>query len=528
MSRIPYQIVRLAKGGQGITYYNEKVFFTAGALPGESGQAEVISEKSRFGRCRAVTCDKPSPLRNQNDACPISGQCDSCGFRHAKPEFALKLKAEALSSEIFKIAHLDPIEPSYYAVSAPTGSLDGLRQRVRLHLAWGKIGYFARDSHTIVPAVQCTVIDPVLANIVRQLNEIKPPALHFSCDLQIDLDDNRQAFLHIRPTESEISGRGSKKFTKPAVWLHQIIQSGLFKGIRFGDEHIAGDAMIRDTVSIPSHPDIHYWRRIGDFAQATGQGNAHLHQIVADFLQQTKPRAVADLFSGSGNLTFRAAQFVPEVHAFEFYCDPDAFNRGIEDNRQTWLQNTRVDMQLSDLTKGLPRTAAKCDAAICDPAREGLSEKMCHDLKTSRIRHILYISCEATNLARDLARLKDTFELRSLGFVDMFPQTPHVETVCLLSKLSEAKHHISVQVDMDELDLTAAESRATYDEIKAYVWEHAGLNVSKLYIAQTKRKCGIIERKNYNLPKSEDSRPPQCPPEKEAAIKEALKHFGMF
>ncbi|MGM9957472.1 MAG: hypothetical protein ACI35J_16595, partial [Peribacillus sp.] len=103
-----------------------------------------------------------------------------------------------------------------------------------------------------------------------------------------------------------------------------------------------------------------------------------------------------------------------------------------------------------------------------------------------------------------------------------------VETVCLLSKLHEAKHHVSVTVDMDEMDLTAAESKATYEEIKEYVLEHTGLKVSSLYIAQIKQKCGIIERENYNKPKSEDVKQPQCPPDKEKAIKEALTHFSMI
>ena len=103
----------------------------------------------------------------------------------------------------------------------------------------------------------------------------------------------------------------------------------------------------------------------------------------------------------------------------------------------------------------------------------------------------------------------------------------HVETVCLLSKL-QAKQHIEIDLDMDELDLTVAEKKATYDEIKAYVLEHSGLKVSSLYIAQVKQKCGIIERENYNKPKSEDAKQPQCPPDKEKAIKEALKHFGMI
>lgn len=102
-----------------------------------------------------------------------------------------------------------------------------------------------------------------------------------------------------------------------------------------------------------------------------------------------------------------------------------------------------------------------------------------------------------------------------------------VETVCLLSKL-QSKEHIEIEVKMDELDLTSAESKATYEEIKAYVLEHTGLKVSHLYIAQVKQKYGIIERENYNKPKSENAKQPQCPPEKEEAITEALKHFGMI
>ena len=102
-----------------------------------------------------------------------------------------------------------------------------------------------------------------------------------------------------------------------------------------------------------------------------------------------------------------------------------------------------------------------------------------------------------------------------------------VETVVLLSKLN-TKQHIEVELNLDELDLTSAESKATYDEIKAYVLEHTGLKVSHLYIAQVKQKHGIIERENYNKPKSENSRQPKCPPEKEAAITQALKYFQMI
>ena len=103
-----------------------------------------------------------------------------------------------------------------------------------------------------------------------------------------------------------------------------------------------------------------------------------------------------------------------------------------------------------------------------------------------------------------------------------------VETVCLLSKLSEAKHHISVQLDMDELDLTSAESKATYQEIQEWIREKYGFHVTHLNIAQVKRKNGITWRENYNTPKSEGSRQPGCPKEKEKAIEEAVKHFNMI
>ena len=141
---------------------------------------------------------------------------------------------------------------------------------------------------------------------------------------------------------------------------------------------------------------------------------------------------------------------------------------------------------------------------------------------------MVYVSCNPATLARDITVFNSSgYELKCAEAVDMFPRTSHVETICLLSKLN-AKQHIEINLDMDELDLTDAEKKATYQEIKDYVLEHSGLKVSSLYIAQVKQKCGIIERENYNKPKSEDAKQPQCPPDKEKAIKEALTHFGMI
>ena len=146
------------------------------------------------------------------------------------------------------------------------------------------------------------------------------------------------------------------------------------------------------------------------------------------------------------------------------------------------------------------------------------------------VDHMIYISCKPTSLARDLeVLLARGYVVDKVQCVDMFPNTVHVETVCLLSKLHEAKYHVNVRLDMDELDLTSTESKATYEEIKKYVAEHYdGMKISNLYIAQIKAKYGIIERENYNKPKSDDARQPKCPKEKEEAIVEALKFFQMI
>lgn len=168
------------------------------------------------------------------------------------------------------------------------------------------------------------------------------------------------------------------------------------------------------------------------------------------------------------------------------------------------------------------------DVIVLDPPRKGCDNDTLQAVVCMAPSRIVMVSCNPATMARDAAILREMgYDLQCYRPVDLFPRTAHCETICLLSKLN-AKQHIEINLDMDELDLTDAEKKATYQEIKDYVLEHSGLKVSSLYIAQVKQKCGIIERENYNKPKSEDAKQPQCPPDKEKAIKEALTHFGMI
>ena len=144
-------------------------------------------------------------------------------------------------------------------------------------------------------------------------------------------------------------------------------------------------------------------------------------------------------------------------------------------------------------------------------------------------RRVVYVSCDPETLARDVALFaRHGYKAKGFTPVDLFPQTRHVETVVLLSKGEVDSKKIRVEFSLEDMDMSEFQDGATYTQIKDYVLEHSGLKVSNLYISQIKRKCGIEVGKNYNLPKSEDSRQPMCPPEKEKAIREAFKYFGMI
>ena len=167
------------------------------------------------------------------------------------------------------------------------------------------------------------------------------------------------------------------------------------------------------------------------------------------------------------------------------------------------------------------------DVVMMDPPRAGSDMPFLKSLLTLGPKRVVYVSCNPETLARDLAVLcAGGYKVETAVPVDMFPCTEHIETVCLLV-LRNPVTHINIDVDVEEM-VQDKRGMATYGQIKEYVLEHSGLKVSSLYIAQVKQKHGIIERENYNKPKSENAKQPQCPPDKERAITEALKHFGML
>ena len=251
-----------------------------------------------------------------------------------------------------------------------------------------------------------------------------------------------------------------------------------------------------------------------------------LYSKVREYVGDTRDKVVFDLYSGTGTIAQLAASVASEVIGVEIV--EDAVKAARENAARNGISNCRFIA--GDVLKVLDEVPEKPDMIILDPPRDGIHPKALPKILSYGVDHIVYISCKATSLARDLpAFLAAGYKLEKACCVDQFCQTVHVETVALLSQLKQKPDdYINVTIELDDMDITSAETKATYDEIKKYVAEHnAGMKVSNLYISQVKRKCGIEVGKNYNLPKNEDSRQPQCPEDKESAIVEALKHFKM-
>ena len=325
---------------------------------------------------------------------------------------------------------------------------------------------------------------------------------------------------------------------------------------------IWGKPYIEDTIHLLSYPDftpqgtgITYQISPQSFYQVNPKQTEKLYSTALEFAGLTGKESVWDLYCGIGTISLFLSQRAKKVYGVEIV--PQAIDDAKNNAKINGITNAEFFVGKAEevlpefyadakknITKGSEAIKPEVPAAkytdeadmltpdviVVDPPRKGCDEKCLDTMLKMEPQRIVYVSCDSATLARDLKILcEEKYELVKWQAFDQFSHTGHVETVCLLSKLHEAKHHVKVKLDMDEMDITSAESKATYEEIKKYVAEHNdGMKVSNLYIAQVKRKCGIELAENFNLPKSEDARQPQCPKEKEEAIVEALKAFQMI
>jgi 23S rRNA (uracil1939-C5)-methyltransferase len=263
------------------------------------------------------------------------------------------------------------------------------------------------------------------------------------------------------------------------------------------------------------------------FFQVNRPQAERLYQKAAELAGLTGNELVLDLYCGAGTITLTLAGKARKVIGAEIV--PEAVENARENARRNHIENAEFFLgDAGEVASHLAGQNLHPDVVVVDPPRKGLSEQVIAAVAAMGPGKVVYVSCDSATLARDVKRFAQAgYQLRKAVAVDMFPRTRHCETVVQLSQ-RKPDDVVEVDLDLDELDITSAETKATYNEIKQYVLEQTGLRVTNLYIAQVKQKCGIIERENYNKPKSENSKQPKCTPEKEVAILDALKHFNMI
>ena len=266
------------------------------------------------------------------------------------------------------------------------------------------------------------------------------------------------------------------------------------------------------------------------FFQTNSLGAEVLYETAREFLGDISDdgrndKTVFDLYSGTGTIAQLLAPVAGRVIGVEIV--EEAVKAARENAKLNNLNN--CEFIAGDVLKVIGDIKEKPDFIVLDPPRDGIHPKALQHIIDYQVDRIVYISCKPTSLARDLdIMIEQGYRMERVVAIDQFPGTGHVETVVLLSKGEVDSKKIRVEFSLEDMDMSEFQDGATYTQIKDYVLEHSGLKVSNLYISQIKRKCGIGVGKNYNLPKSEDSRQPQCPPEKEKAIREAFKYFGII
>ena len=523
-----------ASDGAGVARLDGMVVFVQGGIRGEACDVRLthVGRSALWGRVEEVV--NPSPARIF-PRCLHYTKCGGCQFRHMN--YAEELEAKRIRVE----DALRRLGGAEIHVSAILGAeqVDRYRNKAQFPVAKGpRIGFYRPRSHDVIDVDDCLLQGEAAARLRGAVKE-------WMAEYSIPAYNERTftglvRHVYVRTNRAGrslccllVNGRGVPREVELVRALRRAEPNlaGIVLGVTekhnnviLGDSYrtLWGEDFLSDTLC-----GLTFRLSVPSFYQVNPAQTEVLYGKALEFAGLTGAETVLDLYCGIGTISLVMARKAGMVWGAEVV--PQAVDDAIANARRNHIENARfLCADAGEAARYLEGEGVRPDVVCVDPPRKGLAEDVVDTIADMGPERVVYVSCDPGTLGRDVKRFAGRgYTLKKAVAVDMFPRTAHVETVCLLSKLN-VKHHIEVEITMDELDLTAAESKATYDEIKAYVLEKFGFKVSQLYIAQIKRKCGIIERKNYNQSKKEDAKVPKCPPEKEAAIMDALKHFQMI
>ena len=537
------RIERLSSDGSGVAHSADgEAVFVPGTAPGDEARVRIVKDCGRYAFGILDELLTPSPDRIPVD-CPVAGPCGGCSLRHLDYAAELRAKQESVLDAFRRIGGLEvPVLDIL-----PSPDVDRYRNKVQFPVGVDKngvpcIGFYAGRTHRIVPCPDCKLQPGVL-------NEIGNALCAFFAQQGIrpyDEQSGKGLVRHIFLRRGAHSGQimvclvctraklphaeqlcTALREQFPAISTILLNVNAKNTNVILGSENhiLYGPGYIEDTLcGVPV--------RLGplSFYQVNTLAAERLYGVAAQYAQLTPDETLLDLYCGMGTIGLSMADQCRELIGVEIV--PEAIESAKANAaRMGEAVAAKSRFFCADAGQAATQLAAEGlhpDIVMLDPPRKGCDEATLSAVVRMAPRRVVYVSCNPATAARDAAWLeKNGYHAEKVQPVDLFPRTKHVEAVLLLTKLN-VERHIEVDVSMDELDVTAAESKATYNEIRGYVWEHHQLKVSNLYIAQVKQKHGIIERENYNKAKNENAKQPQCPKEKEDAIVEALKHFQMI
>ena len=530
----PLRIEGYGSAGEGGARLEGQAVFVKGALAGEICQVQLlkVGKSAAWGRVTQVLT--PVPGRQSPD-CPRYPRCGGCQLRHMTYAEELRFKRQKVQDALQRIGGWTGRVEKIHGAEAP----DRYRNNIQFPVADGpRVGFFRARSHEVIDAEDC-LLQPLAATRLREAFKL------WMERYQVPAYDERVHGGLIRHFYVRVNQRGQSLCAVIANGTDLPHQEELVQALRRAEPDLAGVVLSvnqEKTNVILGKTHRCLWGRdyledtlcgltfrlsVPSFYQVNREQAEVLYGRALAFAGLTGRETVLDLYCGIGTITLVMARQAGRAIGAE------VIPAAVEDAKANAARNgvTNAEFLCADAAQAAQTLAdrgLRPDVICVDPPRKGLAPAVIDAIVQMAPQRLVYVSCDPATLARDVKRMEEQgYVLQRAEAVDLFPRTAHVETVCLLSKL-QSKEHIEIEVKMDELDLTSAESKATYDEIKAYVLEKHGLKVSSLYISQVKRKCGLDVGQNYNLSKKEDAKVPQCPPEKEAAIMDALKHFQMI
>ncbi|WP_337743892.1 23S rRNA (uracil(1939)-C(5))-methyltransferase RlmD [Dysosmobacter sp.] len=520
--------------GLGIARVNGAVVFVPHAVRGEEIDLRITKVMKTSCAGEIVKIHNPSPERMEPE-CPYAGKCGGCAYRHLTYPEELWAKRQRVQDALTRIGGLDLTVEEILGAKNPEHYRNKSQYPVG---ADGSIGFFQARTHKVVTIRRCLIQTEAADRTAQAVGEWMRRYKISAYDETTGKGLVRHVCVRVnRKGESLccVVVNGNKVPREPELAAYVttavphtvgvLLNSNTRRGnVVLGDKYrtLFGRNYLMDTLC-----GLEFKLSMPSFYQVNRDQAEVLYGKALEFAGLTGNETVLDLYCGIGTITLCLAKAAKRVIGAEIV--PPAIRDAKENALRNHIENAEFFCgDAADIAAKLESDGLRPDVVTVDPPRKGLAPEVIASVAAMGPEKVVYVSCDPATLGRDVKIFREFgYEAKRAAAVDMFPGTAHVETVCLLSKL-QSKEHIEIEVKMDELELTSAESKATYEEIREYVFEHTGLKVSHLYIAQVKQKYGIIERENYNKPKSENARQPQCPPEKEKAITEALRHFGMI